>query len=315
MLKNSAFVLLATIVFVLVFSASAAVHHNATESKPSVGSSDTYELITANLGSGQVTIYDKDCVERWTYGDVASIDAWGLKNDEILIAYLPSPKTEEKGGVRIVSKDKKTVFDYPIQDEVMSCVPMDNGNILIAECKKGVLSELTREGKILRQITLKSKGMGHKTVRNIRLTPQNTILAAECYSHIVREYNWAGEILNEFNLQMAYSSHRLANGNTLVAGYKPAEIVEFDREGKIVWTFDISKLKGQNVDFGKTILFGEAMRLPSGNTLITNYNKKNQVGQTMVVEVTPQMEVVRQWKATAKTKGVLAAKPLLLQGQ
>jgi hypothetical protein len=303
MLKKSAFAVFAAAVFALVLIAGAEAPGDA---------SGDYELLTANLGSGQVTIYDKDRVERWTYDGVSPIDAWRLKNDEILIAYLPSRKTGGKGGVRIVSKDKKVVLDYPINDEVMSCVPMAGGNILFTECKKGVLSELTRDGKILRQITLKSKGMGHRTVRNIRITPQNTILAAECYSHVVREYDWAGKILNEFKLKMAYSSQRLANGNTLVAGYKPARVVEFNRDGKIVWEFDIGKLKSQGVDFGNNVPFGEARRLPCGNTLVTSYNRKNKVGQAVVVEVTPKMKLLRQWKATAKSKGAIAAKPLPL---
>ncbi len=66
-----------------------------------------------------------------------------------------------------------------------------------------VLSEISRAGKIHRQITLKAKGMGHETVRQIRLTPQDTVLAAEFYSNIVREYKWSGEVLREFALSAA----------------------------------------------------------------------------------------------------------------
>jgi hypothetical protein len=273
--------------------------------------SPPYELLTADVDSYQVVIHGNDGTRKWVYDKVRAIDTWLLSHDQILIAYLPSAKTQNKGGVRIVSKSKKVLFDYPLDDEVMSCCPLPNGNILFTENKKGLLSELTRQGKILRQIPLKSKGMGHKSVRFIRLTPQNTVLAAECYSNIIREYNWQGEVINSFPLQMAYAATRLANGHTLVTGYEPAQVVEFDKTGKIIWKANIDQLTPQGVDFGKNVHFCEVVRLPSGNILIANCQRKNTVGQTVVVEFTPQMKLIRQWKSSKTSKGITAAKPIL----
>jgi hypothetical protein len=283
----------------------------ATQIRANDKTSPPYELLTADVDSYQVVIHGKDGTWKWVYDKVRCIDTWLLSNDQILIAYLPSAKTQNKGGVRIVSKSKKILFDYPLDEEVMSCCPLPNGNILFTENKKGVLSELTRQGKILRQIPLKSKGMGHKSVRFIRLTPQNTILAAECYSNIIREYNWQGEVINTFPLKMAYAATRLANGHTLVTGYEPAQVVQFDKTGKIIWKANIDQLTSQGVDFGKNVHFCEIVQLPSGNILIANCQRKNTVGQTVVVEFTPQMKLIRQWKSSYTTKGITAAKPIL----
>ena len=101
----------------------------ASESRANDKASPPYELLTADVDSYQVVIYGKDGTSKWVYDKVRCIDTWLLSHDEILIAYLPSAKTQNKGGVRVVSKSKKVLFDYPLDDEVMSCCPLPNGKI------------------------------------------------------------------------------------------------------------------------------------------------------------------------------------------
>ena len=77
------------------------------------------------------------------------------------------------------------------------------------------------------------------------MTPQNTVLVAECYSHKLREYDFSGKALKQWNLTMAYSASRLANGNTLISGYKPAQLAEFDLSGKEVWALSADDLPAE----------------------------------------------------------------------
>ena len=72
----------------------------------------------------------------------------------------------------------------------------------------------------------------------------------------------------------------------------------------------MDKLKEQGIDFGKVIQFCEVTRLPNGNTLIVNCSRRESIGKTMIVEVTSDMKVVRQWKAGKTNIGMISAKPL-----
>lgn len=266
----------------------------------------TYDFIIADVDAYEVVRYSKYGERLWVYSDVRAIDVWMLSNDDVLIAYLPSELTANKGGVRIVNSEMETVMDYQIDDEVMSCCILPNGNILFTETKAGKLSELSREGELIRSFDIIAKGMGHKTVRFIRLTPDNTILAAECYSHIVREYSLVGKFIRDFDLTMAYSAYRLENGNTLISGYHPPKVIEVNSDGETVWELlpkDLPETKGIKN-------FCEAQRLPNGNTLITNSIREFGKNNTVLFEITPDKKIVWQLRDSKRIKGITAVKPI-----
>ena len=266
----------------------------------------TYDFIIADVDAYDVVRYSKTGVRQWVYSEVRAIDVWLLSNDEVLIAYLPSELTANKGGVRIVNQKKEIIMDHQIDDEVMSCCLLPNGNILFTETKAGKLTEISREGELIRSFDVLAKGMGHKTVRFIRLTSENTILAAECYSHIVREYSLEGKFIRDFDLTMAYCAYRLENGNTLISGYNPPKIIEVNPKGKVVWELkpkDLLKLKG-------ITNFCEAHRLPNGNTLITNSIREFGKNNSVLFEVTPDKEIVWQLRDSERIKGITAVKPI-----
>ena len=265
-----------------------------------------YDFITADNSACEVVKYSGKGERTWIYPGVKAIDVWPLPKDEVLIAYLPSDKTSGKGGVRIVDKDKKIVMDHQVDDEVMSCMVLPNGNILFTENKAGKLTELDRKGKMIRSFDVKAKGMGHKTVRFIRLTSENTILAAECYSHVVREYSIEGRLIREFKHKMSFSAYRLANGNTLISGYTPPHIVELNPKGDVVWELSAKDLPG---DMGFAH-FCEVNRLPNGNTLVAARLRKTQENKTVVFEITPDKKLVWQLRDSTRLKGLLAVKPI-----
>jgi hypothetical protein len=265
-----------------------------------------YDFIIADVDAHEVVRYSKKGERQWVYSEVRAIDVWPLPKDEVLIAYLPSPKTSDKGGVRIVNKEKKIVMDFQIDDEVMSCLLLPNGNILFTETKAGKLTEIDFTGKIIRSFDVKSKGMGHKTVRFIRMTPENTILAAECYSHVVREYSLEGQFMREFNLNMAYCAYRLKNGNTLISGYNPPQIAEIDPKGEVTWELSPSDLPD---DLGLVNLC-EVHRLPNGNTLVSNCVRESGTNKTVLLEITPDKKLVWQLQDSNHIKGITAVKPI-----
>jgi hypothetical protein len=262
------------------------------------------DYVLPGYDSKQVVRYSRDGNCTWVYDKrLHAIDATPLNDNKILVAYLPSEFTDNKGGVRIIDKNGRAIFDYSLKDEVMSCLPLDNGNILFVECHSGRISELNLDGKIVHSFDVKAKGMGHRTVRMIRMTPQNTILAGECYSNILREYTREGKLIREFPLEMAYGGYRLENGNTLITGYSPGRVIEVDKKGNIVWEVSVKELPEDM----KIAHFVEAIRLDNGNTLIRTspayYNKD----VVMLFEVTPDKKVV--WKIrNTKVNGLHIAK-------
>jgi hypothetical protein len=266
-----------------------------------------YAFIACDVDTSEITRFNAAGEPVWVYSDVRPIDAWALPDGTVLAAYLPSPKTGNKGGVRLIAADKRTLFDYPYADEIMSCQPLTNGNILVNECAAGRITEIDRQGKALRSFDLLSKGMGHKTARLIRLTPQNTVLVGECYSHKIREYDAAGRMLKEWDLPMAYSASRLANGNTLISGYKPAQVVEVDPAGKPVWTLTSADLPA-DLNIGS---FCESTRLASGNTLIACASRSSKPGPRAVyLEVSPDKRVVWKRMEASRTRETTALKPI-----
>jgi hypothetical protein len=264
-----------------------------------------YRLVVADIDTCEIVKYGTDGKPCWTYPGVKPLDVWPLEDDAVVIAYPPSKLTDNRGGVRIVNAKREVVFDKSFQDEIMSCQPLPGGTILLTENKAGRLTEVTREGKVVRSFDVKAKGMGHKTVRFIRLTPQDTILAAECYSHLLREYKRDGTFLREFKLTMAFCGRRLPDGHTLLSGYRPGRVVEFDKDGTIVWDLAATDLPAA---CGLSI-FGEAHRLPNGNTLISGYGGAGGKRVSSVLEVTPEKKVVWRLKDPARRK-VLSVKLL-----
>jgi outer membrane protein assembly factor BamB len=266
-----------------------------------------YPFISCDVDTYEITKFNASGEPVWTYSQVRPIDAWPMPDGSVLVSYLPSARTANKGGVRLIAGDKRTVFDHPYNDEIMSCQPMTNGNILINECGAGRITEIDRSGKIIRSFDVQAKGKGHQTARFIRLTPNNTVLVAECYSHKLREYDFTGKVLSEWNLQMAYSGTRLANGNTLISGYKPAQLVEVDPTGKTVWTLSAMDLS-TDLNIGS---FCESTRLSNGNTLIACASRSSKPGPRVVLlEVSPDKRVVWKQMEPSRARETTSLKPV-----
>ncbi len=271
-----------------------------------------YAFIACDVDTSEITRFSAAGTPEWVYSEVRAIDAWPMPDGAVLAAYLPSPLTGNKGGVRLIGADKKTVFDYPYEDEIMSCQPLPDGHVLINACDAGQITEIDRQGRALRSFDVRAKGMGHKTARLVRLTPQNTILVAECYSNKLREYGRSGQFLREWDLPMAYGASRLANGNTLISGYRPPQVVEVDPAGKTVWSLAATDLPAE-LNIGS---FCEATRLPNGNTLVACASRNAKPGPRAVcLEVSPDKRVVWQLTEPSRNRETTALKPILPAAQ
>jgi len=280
--------------FTVPVDAEAERNRNSSESAlfPVPSARPGYSFIIGDYSHCQIVKFDADGKATWVYDKVKPIDVWAMPDGTVLTAYLPSPLTANKGGVRLVNPDKTTVFDYPFNDEIMSVQPLANGNFLMAECHYGRITEMDRTGKRIHSFLVKSKPSGHTTMRQIRLTTRGTIIVGECYSHKVREYDRAGALLKEHDLRYAYCPQPLPDGHTLVGCWNApeAQVVELDADGKVVWRLTPAELPK---DMSVTHIAG-CIRLPGGNTLVSVSCKagKGTSPRPMLFEITQDKKIV-----------------------
>jgi outer membrane protein assembly factor BamB len=139
--------------------------------------------------------------------------------------------------------------------EVHACQPLDNGNVMIAETTTQRIIEVNRQGEIVKSTALTVNHPHPHT---------DTRLA-----------------------------RKIANGNYLVSHEGDGMVREYDgHSGKVVWDYAVPMFDKQARDGHGPEAFGNktfcALRLPSGNTLLSTGNGHS------VLEVSPDREIVWQ---------------------
>jgi len=208
-------------------------------------------------GNGKLAIVEKDGEISWEkpWGGIHDIHV--LENGHIMV------QQDMKRVVEIDPESKSIVWTYDSADsddnrgarvEVHAFQPLGDGRVMIVESGPGRIIEVNRAGEIEKEIKLKlDKPNAHSDTRLVR---------------------------------------KLASGNYLVCHENDRSCREYDGDGKVVWEYQVplfgKEEKGGHgpEGFGNR-LFG-ALRLPSGNTLISTGNGHS------VIEVTPEKEIV--WK-------------------
>jgi outer membrane protein assembly factor BamB len=213
-------------------------------------------------------------------------DSWLLPDGHILASH--------NSGVREIDPASgAVVWEYKAGPgvEVHSCQPLPGGKVLICECGSKRLFEINRDLTIAHELKLESTQPTHKQFRLARKTDAGTYLVAYGSDAVVRELDAAGKVLQSFVAPPAKNpgvngGFRLPNGNTLVTGGYGAEVYEFDRDGKIIWTLRQADLPaGFNLHY-----MGTAQRLANGNTVLSNFQ-----GEPAIFEITPDKKVVWQY--------------------
>lgn len=212
-------------------------------------------LITADSSKGRIAIIDAKGKTEWEYKIGPLHDLHVLPGGNVLF---------QTGWTRIVEVDPKTnkvVWEYDSAKqngnegkkvEVHAYQRLDDGLTMIAESGVSRIIEVDRDGKLHKQIKLQvSKPDAHRDTRLVR---------------------------------------KLASGNYLVCHEGDGRVREYDRQGEIVWDYEVP-LFGKKPKGGHGVeAFGNqcfsALRLENGNTLIATGNGHS------VIEVTPKKQIV-----------------------
>jgi hypothetical protein len=230
----------------------------------------------------------------WSYDDPAGkgeiSDMVMLSNGNILFAH--------QFGVTEITPEKKVAWDYvpPAGHEVHTAVPIGKDRVLYIE--NGVPGAVLRVVNIVTSATerefsleVKKPASTHGQFRHARLTANGTLMVAHMDLNKVVEYDSEGKELWSFPATGAWSANPLANGNVLITDR--LGVREVTRRGDSVWTWTPA-----DVPDYKFASLQQAWRLANGNTVINNWvnewtkNVDNAPGSVQAIELTPAKQVV-----------------------
>lgn len=242
-------------------------------------------IALADSGKDLIHILDAEGNIVWQYPASKPRDVWLLTNGNVLFTHLT--------GVKEITRDKRVVWEhsFPETSEIHACQPLPDGSVMIAESGPMRILEVDRQGRTLKTIQLQSAETDkHRQMRCCRKLPNGHYLVGQYYDGVIREYDENGAIVTDIRHPNAHAGLRLPNGNTLCSFGDAHRLVEYDPQGKPVWSVDENDLPGRPLRF-----VGPAWRLPGGNTIICNWAGHGHVGkQAQLVEITADKQVVGQ---------------------
>jgi hypothetical protein len=200
-------------------------------------------------------------------------------------------------GASMVDAEKKVVWSYdaPPGTEVHSCQTIGKDRVLIM--RNGNPAEAmiinTSTGEIEKEIPIPTTTIGtHGQFRHVRMTMDGTLLVPHLSEGKVVEYDLNGKVVWSVPAKTPWQAVRLVNGNTLIAGDSSRYAREVNPKGETVWEFTEGDAPGYKLGNIQT-----ADRLANGNTVITCWiagdnNTEHWPGTVQVLEVTPNKRLV-----------------------
>lgn len=247
-----------------------------------------YNLVCADFAKGEVCIINSKGKITRRFQTQNPNDVWALPNGEIVFAW--------RKGVKIYDKSGKLVFDWLSDfpnDEIHTCQPLANGNVLIAQNGPSQLIEVSRAGKILKTIPVPSrKNDVHMRYRMCRKLSNGNYLCMISCDNEIREVAPNGKLVRSIknlegvSMTKPHAVVRLPNGNTLFSTGAGVQAVEIDQQDRIVW-----QLKPDDLPEIKMGFMTGLNRLPNGNTVICFYQ-----GSHHVIEVNREKKLVWKWR-------------------
>jgi len=230
----------------------------------------------------------------WSYDDAAGkgeiSDMVALSNGNILYAH--------QFGVTEITPEKKVVwnFDVPAGKEVHTAVPIGKDRVLYImngdpEAVVRVVNIVTGAMEKEFPLEVKKPVSVHGQFRHARLTPAGTLLVSHMSQDKVVEYDSDGKAVWSFPAADPWSGDALANGNVLITDR--IGVREVTRRGDTVWSWTPSDAPGY-----KFASLQEARRLNNGDTVINNWvnewtkNADNAPGSVQAIEVTPAKQIL-----------------------
>lgn len=216
------------------------------------------------------------------------------------VTMLPSGNVlfSRMSGAGIVSPDKKIVWEYnaPVGTEVHSAQYLGHDRVLIMRNGNPAQAMIfnTSTNTVEHVIPIPTTvTKTHGQFRHIRMTPAGTILVPHLSEGKVVEYNLDGKVVWSVQAPNVWGAVRLKNGNTLLAGDWRCYAREVNPKGETVWEFTQA-----DVPDIRLLDIQGVYRLANGNTVLCNWcsgrlkNPADWPSTVQVLEVTPEKKVV-----------------------
>jgi len=199
-------------------------------------------------------------------------------------------------GAGIITPEKNIIWQYICAPgtETHSCQPIGKDSVLMA--LNGTVGKVlifnTATNTLLKEIVIPTASTSsHGQFRHVRMTKNKTIMVGLFAEQKVVEFDLDGKEVWSVNAPSAWSAIRLHNGNTLISGDGKGYTREVNPKGETVWEFTRADAP---FTIGNT---QTANRLANGNTVICNWiagNNKTEewAGTVQVFEVTPDKKIV-----------------------
>ena len=257
------------------------------------------------LLAGLSYLYAEDSGESEVYYTVSSHDPYGLfridRNGEIQwsLTGLKHPQqfdidpagnifVSEKHGAKYFSANKELLWQYAVPQGTENPVAkiLKDGRFLVGNEGLCKLLEINSKGETLKEIQFTSSfKQNHGQFRFCQKTAEETYLVPFAFEKAVREYDGDGRVVHDFgSFDIPVEALRLPNGHTLIGS--KARVDEFDKHGKLIWTFDTVKDGGLKEAYTTGLI-----RLKNGNTVITYYHNMPDVPD--IIEVSSDKKIVR----------------------
>jgi len=208
-------------------------------------------------------------------------------------------------GAGIIARQKNLIWQYICAPgtETHSCQPIGKDSVMMV--LNGPLGKIlifnTATNKLLREIVIPTASTyPHGQFRHVRITPgKKTIMVGLFAEKKVVEFDLDGKEVWSVDAPSAWSATRLHNGNTLISGDGLGYTREVNPKGETVWEFTKADAPFK---VGNT---QTANRLANGNIVICSWGAGNNkteewAGTVQVFEVTPDKKIV--WALSSSGK-------------
>ncbi|MCC9654570.1 beta-propeller domain-containing protein [Rhodopirellula halodulae] len=231
------------------------------------------------LACGKNTyIMKADGTKSWTY-PAATRDGYVLGDGTIILTLSKSKRYKGGAVVQIDPDETETLLWKGTQSEVNSAQPTPDGNLVITEAgDRPRLIELGPDGKVLVEFPLACQTENHHMqTRMARKVEDGTYLVPHLLDFAVFQYDPNGNVLRKFDTTVSgdtqhkihtwpFTAIRHGDNQTLVCCTHGNRVVDFDREGNVVWKLTNDDLPGEWLQDPCG-----AQVLPNGNIVITSY--------------------------------------------
>ena len=233
----------------------------------------------------------------WTYSTGKGPefdDVWMLSNGNILYTRMKY--------IAMISPDKKVLWRYDLKlppgadhTEVHTCQPIGLDRVMFVvnglPPKLMVINITTGKVEVEHELPFKQpadpNGI-HGEFRRARVTAQGTYLVSVLTMNRVVEYDKDFKEIWNYNISSPWAAIRLKNGNTLITDEKDWLTREVNPKGETIWEFNCK------TDLPAAYQFTSApqscTRLANGNTIFTSRGQQGNGPQ--LIEVGPDKQVV-----------------------